>query len=45
MNMKSMVLVGVYQALENIIGAVFNLFGGVIADRFRRKKIIILTDF
>ncbi|MEE0950044.1 MAG: MFS transporter, partial [Streptococcus equinus] len=44
-NMKSMVLVGIYQALENIIGAVFNLFGGVIADRFRRKKIIILTDF
>lgn len=45
MNMNSMFLVGVYQALENIIGAVFNLFGGVIADRFRRKKIIILTDF
>lgn len=40
-----MVLVGVYQALENVIGALFNLFGGVIADRFRRKKIIILSDF
>lgn len=45
MNVKSMVLVGVYQALENVIGALFNLFGGVIADRFRRKKIIILSDF
>nr|WP_205396164.1 MFS transporter [Streptococcus lutetiensis] len=45
MNMKSMVLVGIYQALENVIGALFNLFGGVIADRFRRKKIIILSDF
>lgn len=45
MNVKSMVLVGVYQALENVIGAPFNLFGGVIADRFRRKKIIILSDF
>ena len=44
MNVKSMVLVGVYQALENVIGALFNLFGGVIADRFRRKKIIILSD-
>lgn len=45
MNVKSMVLVGVYQALENVIGTLFNLFGGVIADRFRRKKIIILSDF
>jgi DHA3 family macrolide efflux protein-like MFS transporter len=45
MNMKSMMLVGIYQALENVIGALFNLFGGVIADRFRRKKIIILSDF
>lgn len=45
MNVKSMVLVGVYQALENVIVALFNLFGGVIADRFRRKKIIILSDF
>ncbi|SDO69786.1 Major Facilitator Superfamily protein [Streptococcus equinus] len=45
MNVKSMVLVGIYQSMENIIGALFNLFGGVIADRFRRKKIIILTDF
>lgn len=45
LNMNSMVLVGVYQSLENIIGVLFNLFGGVIADRFRRKKIIILSDF
>lgn len=44
-NMNSMVLVGVYQSLENIMGVLFNLFGGVIADRFRRKKIIILSDF
>lgn len=45
LNMNSMVLVGVYQSLENIMGVLFNLFGGVIADRFRRKKIIILSDF
>ena len=45
LNMNSMVLVEGYQSLENIIGALFNLFGGVIADRFRRKKIIILSDF
>ncbi|MFA6939529.1 MAG: MFS transporter [Clostridiaceae bacterium] len=40
----SMSLVGIYQALENIIGVLFNLFGGVIADNFRRKKIIVLTN-
>lgn len=45
LNMNSMVLVEGYQSLENIIGVLFNLFGGVIADRFRRKKIIILSDF
>lgn len=45
LNINSMVLVGIYQSLENIVGVIFNLFGGVIADRFRRKKIIILTDF
>ena len=33
-NPHSMSLVGIYQALENIIGALFNLFGGVIADSF-----------
>lgn len=35
LNMNSMVLVEGYQSLENIIGVLFNLFGGVIADRFR----------
>ena len=43
-NPHSMSLVGIYQALENIIGALFNLFGGVIADSFRRKKILVLTN-
>ena len=44
-NVKSLMLVGIYQTLENIISVIFNLFGGVIADRFRWKKIIILSDF
>lgn len=44
LNLNSLYLVGIYQFLESIIGAIFNLFGGVIADRFKRKKIIILTD-
>ncbi|EAD8348984.1 MFS transporter [Listeria monocytogenes] len=45
LNLNSLTLVGIYQATENITGVIFNLFGGVIADRFRRKRIIILTDF
>ena len=44
-NLKSMLLVGIYQSSENIISIIFNLFGGVIADNFKRKKILILTDF
>ncbi|WP_244898601.1 MFS transporter [Staphylococcus lutrae] len=43
-NPTSLSLVAIYQSLENIIGVLFNLFGGVMADRFRRKKIIIWTD-
>lgn len=45
LNLNTLYLVGIYQFLENIIATIFNLFGGVIADRFKRKKIIILTDF
>ena len=37
-------LVAVYQSSESVIGILFNLFGGVIADTFRRKKIIIGTN-
>lgn len=44
LNTSSMALVGLYQAFESIVGILFNLFGGVIADRFHRKKIIIMTD-
>ncbi|MGX9818212.1 MFS transporter [Lactococcus lactis] len=44
LNLNSLALVGIYQTLENIMGVIFNLFGGVIADRFRRKRILILTD-
>ncbi len=45
LNLNSLALVGIYQTLENLMGIIFNLFGGVIADRFQRKRIIILTDF
>lgn len=37
-------LVAVYQSSESVIGILFNLFGGVTADTFRRKKIIIGTN-
>jgi transporter, major facilitator family protein len=40
----SLSLVAIYQSLESVIGVLFNLFGGVIADSFNRKKIIIGTN-
>lgn len=43
-NPTSLSLVAIYQSLESVIGVLFNLFGGVIADSFKRKKIIIGTN-
>ena len=43
-NSKSLFLIGIYQAAENLIGILFNLLGGVIADRFKRKKILLSTN-
>lgn len=45
LNPTSLSLVAIYQSLEKVIGVLFNLFGGVIADSFKRKKIIIGTNF
>lgn len=44
-NPNSLFLVGIYQILEKVIGIVFNIFGGVLADRFQRQKILIATNF
>ncbi|WP_205015634.1 MFS transporter [Streptococcus porcinus] len=44
LNPTSLSLVAIYQSLESIIGVLFNLFGGVIADNFKRKKIIMGTN-
>ena len=44
LNPASLSLVAIYQSLESVIGVLFNLFGGVIADSFKRKKIIIGTN-
>lgn len=43
-NPTSLSLVAIYQSLESVIGVLFNLFGGVIADSINRKKIIIATN-
>ena len=45
LNPTSLSLVAIYQSLEKVIGVLFNLLGGVIADSFKRKKIIIGTNF
>ena len=45
LNPTSLSLVAIYQSLEKVFGVLFNLFGGVIADSFKRKKIIIGTNF
>ena len=45
LNPTSLSLVAIYQSLEKVIVVLFNLFGGVIADSFKRKKIIIGTNF
>ncbi|MGS3835694.1 MFS transporter [Staphylococcus pseudintermedius] len=44
LNPTSLSMVAIYQSLESVIGVLFNLYGGVIADNFKRKKIIIGTN-
>ncbi|MCS4488332.1 MFS transporter [Streptococcus sciuri] len=44
LNPTSLSLVAVYQSLESVIGVLFNVFGGVIADSFKRKKILVTTN-
>ncbi|EGQ2738175.1 MFS transporter, partial [Staphylococcus pseudintermedius] len=39
LNPTSLSMVAIYQSLESVIGVLFNLYGGVIADNFKRKKI------
>ncbi|MDO4698551.1 MAG: MFS transporter [Pasteurellaceae bacterium] len=43
-NPNSLSLVAIYQSLESVTGVLFNLFGGVIADSVKRKKIIMVTN-
>lgn len=41
---NSLILVGIYQSLDTLISIFLNLIGGVVADKVKRKKIIILAD-
>ena len=44
LNPTSLSMVAIYQSLESVIGVLFSLLGGAIADSFKRKKIIITTN-
>lgn len=41
LNPTSLSMVAIYQSLESVIGVLFNLYGGVIADNFKRKKLLL----
>jgi predicted MFS family arabinose efflux permease len=41
---KSAFILAIYQSSEIIVNTIFNLLGGVIADRSYKKKILIRTD-
>ena len=43
LNLKPAIL-ALYQSSETIIALLFNLFGGAVADRWNKKKILIITD-
>ncbi len=36
---------GYYQLAENLISLVLNPIGGAVADRFKRRRILLVTDF
>lgn len=36
---------GYYQLAENVISLILNPIGGAVADRFRRRRILLTTDF
>ena len=36
---------GYYQLAETIISLILNTIGGAVADRFKRRKILLVTDF
>lgn len=41
---NSLIFLGIYQSAEQIIGIIFNLFAGALADNNNRKKMLIITD-
>lgn len=43
LNYYSPHLLGYYQGIDSIIGIIFNIFGGVIADIYKKKLIVFYT--
>ena len=39
------IILGIYKASELIASIIFNPIGGVISDRYSRKKVLVATDF
>ena len=37
-------MMGIYQSVETVVGLIFNLHAGVIADMKKRKNILLVTD-
>ncbi|HHQ7575308.1 TPA: MFS transporter [Streptococcus agalactiae] len=37
-------ILGIYQIVELLVSIVLNPFGGALADRFQRRKILLITD-
>ena len=37
-------ILGIYQVVELLVSIVLNPFGGALADRFQRRKILLITD-
>ena len=45
LGMVSQKYMGYYQLAENLISLILNPIGGAVADRFQRRRILLVTDF
>lgn len=42
---NSSLIMAIYQSSQVIVNLILNILGGVIADRYSKKRILIITDF